>query len=59
MAETHSVARRKQWAEKTPEERAAIMSKVAKAKHLKMTPEERMRHSEMMNEIKRNKQKNG
>ncbi len=59
MAETHTIARRLQWAKKSPEERAEIMSKVARAKHQKMTPEQRKKHSDMMNEIKRNKQKNG
>ncbi len=59
MSETHTKAKVEQWAKKSPEERSAIMSKVARAKHQKMTKEQRVKHSMMMNEVKRNKQKNG
>lgn len=54
MSEVHSEAKRKQWANKTKEERFQIMSKVAKAKHAKMTPEERSAHAYKMIKAKQN-----
>lgn len=48
MSEVHSEGKRKMWANKTKEERFLIMSKVAKAKQAKMTPEQRTAHAYKM-----------
>lgn len=56
MAETHSIAKRKQWASKTDEEKSSIMSKIAKMKQVKMSLDERRAHSLKMIQAKKNKQ---
>lgn len=48
MGNKHSDAMKKRWAEKSPEERSAFASKIAKVKSSKMTRKERSEHGRMM-----------
>lgn len=59
MAETHTLAKRRQWASKSPEEKSAIMSKVARAKHAKLSEEERMENAIKLVKARAQKKQNG
>lgn len=56
MAETHSIARKKVWEKKSPEERFEIMSKVSFKKHAKLSEEEKRAYALKLVEARKKKQ---